>query len=583
MYQTSEAFFEQSKNDTQEIFLRGTINGTRVFTKDHIKSDSFSIKAQSTESTSVKIGTVYTKTLQFILLHGVADDLKGQWRNKEIFIEQGEAINGVIEWVPMGTFFVAEGVWTQQGISIKAYDAMMNFDKEIDFTQTSGQAYDLLSTACTYCNVTFGMTRAEVEALPNGTDTLGVAEDANILYYRDYIGYIACALGGFAEVYRDGKLYIRNYHQTPDDEILINERYKNPSFSDFTSFFSEVTFIGSDGEEHIYNTGEVDGLRLEIGSNPLLQLGLEEVVDAQRQRVTDAVANINYTPFSVTVLTSPYYDLGDVFTFPAGIADGCKGCAMAITYKLGKTTLTGYGENPAYQNAKSSTSKAISRASGSGKDPIVYHTFINSELLTVGSSWQKIGQLGFGVNSQTITEVWHEVIFDLSEETDVKLRYVYDGEILPYNPQTHFSEGGKHLLGTQMWVNVLGQSVHKWEVYAQVTSGTASIAVGNVHILLKGQGLTTNEGQWDGFFTLEDEFTAFEHNALLPTLTETISLVTRHDEIINLSEAFTAFEHQAVLPVLTEEINLISFIPHNYLVTENGDRLVTDDGSPLIT
>lgn len=582
MYPVSNALFTQTKEPVQGVYLQGTIDGRITFFGDHIVKDTYSISAQCTDSTRVTIGTVYTKTLKFVLAHGVADSLRNNWRDKIITISQGQIVNGVMEWVPMGVFKVATGTWTERGISITAYDAMMNFDIDIDFTQTSGQAYDLLSAACQRCDVTLGMTRAEVEALPNGTDTLGISDDATILYYRDYIGYIASALGGFAEIYRDGNLYIRNYHTEVDDTIQRNERFKNPSFSDFQSYFSQVSFIGSDGEEKVYETGLTDGLKLEIGSNPLLQLGLEEVVDEQRQRVADAVAAINYTPFSVSVLSSPYYDLGDVLQFPDGIAEGCIGCCMSIVYKYGRVTLTGYGENPAMQKAKSATSKAISRA-GSKGDPIIYHTFINSELLTINSQWTKVATLGFTVNNQTITEVWHEFILNLSASSTVHVRYVYDGEIIPYSPETIFSESGKHLLGTQMWVNAMGQSAHRWEVYLKVDTGTATIAVGDVHILLKGQGLAGGEGLWDGTIDLNEEFTAFERDIGLPVLEETISLTTARDERIVLSEAFTAFEHNAILPELTEEINLISFIPHDDLVTEDGDNIVTEDGDQIIT
>ena len=582
MYQVSQDFFDQTKNAIQDCYLRGTIEDSIVFTEDHIVKDSYSIQAQSTDSTSVKIGTVYTKTLKFTLFHGVTN-LRGQWQGKKIKIEQGQIVNSRLEWCPMGTFYVAEGVWTPKGINITAYDKMMNFDKDIDFTQTSGQAYDLLTAACETCEVEFGMTRAQVEALPNGTLTLGISEDAQLLYYRDYLGYIAATLGGFAEVYRDEKLYIRNYHQTIDDTISDTERFKNPSFSDFTSYFGQVSVIDSDtGEEEVYDTGNEGGLKLELGNNPLLQLGLEEVVQAERQAVADAVALINYTPFSTTVLTSPYYDLSDVILCTGGIADDYKCCVMAITYSFSKIRLTGYGENPALQNTKSATSKAIARGGG-GKDPIVYHTFINSEKINLGTSWQKVAQLGFTVNSQTITEIWHEFVLDLDQASDVQVRYVYDGNVIPYNPETIFSESGKHLLGTQMWVNALGQQAHRWEVFLKLDSGTGTIAVGDVHVLLKGQGLAGGDGLWDGTFDLNDTFEVFNHTAELPTLTETVSLNTAYPELIVRAETYTAFLHEAVLPTLTEEVNLVSFIPHNNIVTENGDRIVADPASPLIT
>lgn len=586
MYAVSHDLFEQTKKPVQSCYLRGTIDDRIQFAEAHVLKDSYSISCQSTEVTKVTIGTCYTKTLKLTLVHGLADELSDAWRGKKIKIEQGQMIEDEIEWVPMGEFFVDDPVWTVRGMNIKAYDRMMNFDVDVDFTQTSGHAYDLLLMACTRCGVELGMTQAEVEALPNGTDPLGISEDSNIIDYRDLIGYIAQALGGFAEIYRDGKLYIRNYHTAVDDTIQRNERFKNPTFSDFRSFFSEVSFISSvDEQEHIYYTGLSDGLKLELGNNPLLQHGLPETLDQQRQRITDAVAAINYSPFSVSVLTSPYYDLGDVLQFPDGIGANRTGCCMSIIYKFGRVDLKGYGENPAAQKAKSSTSKAISRAASS-RDPIVYHTYVNSEAVEVDSSeWKRLAILGFRVNSSTITEVWHEIIFDLSQGTGVQLRYVYDGSVNSYNPETIFSEAGKHLLGTQMWMNATGGAVHRWEVFAKTTSGTATVDVGDVHVLLKGQGLASVEGSWDGLIECESIFEPFVPEVEFMEFEEDVELETQYPEELEAYSEFDAFEPNVEFMELEDSANAFIQIPHDNIVTEEGDQIITDEdsGDHLVT
>ena len=587
MYPVSQDLFEQTKEAVQNCYLRGTIDDRIQFTEAHVIKDSYSISAQCTEVTKVTIGTAYTKTLKLTVVHGLADELSDAWRGKKITIEQGQIIDEEeqeIEWVPMGTFFVDEPVWTVRGMNIKAYDCMMNFDKEVDFTQTSGHPYELLQLACTTCEVELGMTQAEVEALPNGADPLGISEDSNIIDYRDFIGYIAQALGGFAEIYRDGKLYIRNYHTEKDDTIQRNERFKNPTFSDFRSFFSEVSFISSvDEQEHIYQTGLEGGLKLELGNNPFLQHGLPETLDEQRQEITDAVANINYSPFSVSVLTSPYYDLGDVLQFPDGIGANRKGCCMSIVYKFGRVDLKGYGENPAAQKAKSATNKAISRASSS-RDPIVFHTFINSEKIDVDSTeWKRLAILGFRVNNQTIVEVWHEIIFNLSQGTGVMLRYVYDGTVQTYNPETIFSEGGKHLLGTQAWMNATGGAVHRWEVFAKTTSGTATIAIGHVHVLLKGQGLASAEGSWDGLLECSDTFEVLDPSAEIVELTDTVDLELQNPEPLTPFTEFTPMDPSSEIVQLNDTVNLFTVIPHDNLITDEGDYLVTEDGDHLVT
>ena len=140
MYPIDQDLYDQTKADVQVPHLRGWIEDTIAFTENNILRDTFSINAQCTESTKISIGTVYTKTLKMTLCHGVAN-YRRQWKGKKIVIEQGVEIprlndTPVIKWIPMGTFYASEGVWTPKGINIKAYDDMMKFDKAIDFTQT---------------------------------------------------------------------------------------------------------------------------------------------------------------------------------------------------------------------------------------------------------------------------------------------------------------------------------------------------------------------------------------------------------------------------------------------------------------
>ena len=487
----------------------------------------------------------------------------------------------------MGVFYVAESLWTPKGINIKAYDAMMKFDKDIDFNTTSGAAYSLLSLACTRCGVEFGMTQAQIEAMPNGTSILNLTEGDNIQTWRDLLSEVAYTLGGYAEIYRDGKLYIRNYHQTIDDTITRTERFKAASFSDFNSYFSTISVINKDdGAEKVYNcTGaSANGLKMELGQRPMLNQGTEVYMDAMRQNVADAVGKIAYAPFSAQVLSSFYYDLGDVIKFPGGIGDDCIGCIMSITYTFSATKLSGFGENPALQNSKSATSKALSNLSRAGRsNELTYYTFVNAEAKTIGTSEVSLYSLRFSTAQRTTVEWWHEmkVLSDLDGESSqaLTLAYYLDDELMDYEPVDTWNINGYHTVHLGGWFENVEPSVsHKFEVRAVVSAGTASIGIGDLHVLLKGQAMNASD-KFDGTITLTDEITPFLLGRLIASLTESTFTLDLHRPLpVTVNDTIYTYTLGRLIAPLTEgTVSLrLAFKPFA-IVSDDGLFTIVDD------
>lgn len=586
MYPVEQGFYNETRKAIQRCCLRGTLNDNIPFMDTDIAQGTYSITGQSTESSKVTVGTVYTKTLKMTLLHGVWIS-RGQWLDKKITIEQGVEISGEPSYIPMGVFYVAESLWTPKGINIKAYDAMMKFDKDIDFNTTSGAAYSLLSLACTRCGVEFGMTQAQIEAMPNGTSILNLTEGDNIQTWRDLLSEVAYTLGGYAEIYRDGKLYIRNYHQTIDDTITRTERFKAASFSDFNSYFSTISVINKDdGAEKVYNcTGaSANGLKMELGQRPMLNQGTEVYMDAMRQNVADAVGKIAYAPFSAQVLSSFYYDLGDVIKFPGGIGDDCIGCIMSITYTFSATKLSGFGENPALQNSKSATSKALSNLSRAGRsNELTYYTFVNAEAKTIGTSEVSLYSLRFSTAQRTTVEWWHEmkVLSDLDGESSqaLTLAYYLDDELMDYEPADTWNINGYHTVHLGGWFENVEPSVsHKFEVRAVVSAGTASIGIGDLHVLLKGQAMNASD-KFDGTITLTDEITPFLLGRLIASLTESTFTLDLHRPLpVTVNDTIYTYTLGRLIAPLTEgTVSLrLAFKPFA-IVSDDGLFTIVDD------
>ncbi|MBQ7522780.1 MAG: hypothetical protein IJU14_07900, partial [Clostridia bacterium] len=94
-------------------------------------------------------------------------------------------------------------------LEIKAYDCMLNFEKNFRNKLSSGTPFDFLSLACENCHVPFAHTRTDIEKMPNGKYLYGIYGENDIESWRDLIFYVAQVLGCYCQINRQGKLELR--------------------------------------------------------------------------------------------------------------------------------------------------------------------------------------------------------------------------------------------------------------------------------------------------------------------------------------------------------------------------------------
>lgn len=248
MYSVSSAFKLAMKTPIQEHRLTGTI-GSISFSEVNVVDGSFSISNQSTDTSDVVLGSCYVGELQAEFT-GISIDWS-DWVGKVITPSFGLKIGpGANDWenVPLGVFKVAKATHTQFGVQVTAYDNMIKFDKKFKkstFLNVSGM-YNIISRICTNCGVTLGMTRAQIEALPNGSRS-GIriygsegkkSEFANdIQTHRDLLFWCAQTLGCFATINRAGQLEFRPYNQTVVDNISDAHRIEGATFEDYITHY----------------------------------------------------------------------------------------------------------------------------------------------------------------------------------------------------------------------------------------------------------------------------------------------------------------------------------------------------------
>lgn len=508
MYSVSADYLTAMTTNARAHRLSGTVNGTS-FTGQNVIRNSLSIKNQFCPATAIELGGVYIGELDLTFTESFATsmNIRGSWKGVTITASIGvELANDSFEDIPMGTFTIESAKWSDAGLQIVAYDNMAKFDETLNITSTVGAPYDFLNYVCTLCGVSLGMTRAEVEALPNGTEITSFSRLSTIETHRDLISAVAVFCGCFATINRSGELVLIPLPDTASVTATIpaSLRYST-SFSDFTSYYTSLKVEDDEGVIDYYDNTNVGGLTMDIGANPLLQDGLDATIDRRCQAIIDGVANFHAVPFSATILPNPAYDLGDVISFTGGIGQGSVGCVMSITHKMDSTTIEGYGENPAASAAVTSLSKQVSsNAKKNDSNSLQYYTFTNASELTIDSTLCKLFEIKFETSSETTVEMWHELktLNDLDGADTQSIHYYWylDGtEEVPFNePIDTFGEDGIHTEPHPYWIlAVSGGQVHSWEVWAECDNGTATIGVSDLHALLKGQKLVA-EIAFDG-------------------------------------------------------------------------------------
>lgn len=567
MYNTTEAYKSAAHAPIQHWKIRGTVNN-RTIPPECFVQGSVEVTCQASESTDVTLGGRFISELEMSLM-GQPDFIPGsylplgygQWQGAVINLEVGLDVTHEegFEWIPLTPFTVTEAEWSANGVHLKAVDNMAKFDKPATFSTTSGTLYQLASFLCSKSGVQFGMSNYECSLLPNGNRTLGLDPNGqgSLKTYRDILSWLAQAVGCFATIDRYGKLVFRRF---TGDTIDINntqgwERYVGGSWSDYTTHYTGISVTNIEGQTTSYYHVDPDnGATMNLGANPFLQLGLEEVVEAMREDVLTEVEQIQFTPFDVTLPPDPSIDLGDHIKFAhiKGMTGGERpiGVIMAYTWRFNSgIELEGFGKNPSLASAQSKNDKVISGILGDMNRTVIrYFAYENADQIDLGSTEVQAALIAFGNSSETDVDIWHEFKLnaDVTGSTMQVYAYYYLDDVLQdYQPIDTISEDGYHILNLNYHIsNLPANSLHSWKVRLKTVGGTAEIAEGDAHVVLSGVNLGAGS-EWDGVIRADDQIPAYNINGIgivTPTDGVVISLgvplpVTLSDQIaaVNLN------------------------------------------------
>lgn len=592
MYPVSVAFLEAMKRPVQHSRVRGNIKTfawNYLFTESNIQQGTFNLTNQCSDNDNVQIGTVYVGELNATFV-GMGMQ---RYSLQDAVITPIYSLLTDNGWedVPLGVFRINEANWTQWGVEVVAYDNMILFDKGLHITSTSGTLYDLVMLACNACGVQNGMTEEYMTALPNGDIVLSTYPENDIETYRDLISWCAQTAGCFATMNRSGQLVFKRYGIDPVDTIDTYNRLSGAKFSDFETRYTGMSCVNIEEKTTTYYTmGYDDGLTYNLGSNPLLQFGTEEMIQNNRLAILEALRIIKYVPCEVSMIGSPAYDLGDIIQFVDGIADGNRiSCVTKYDWTLnGDYRMTCVGQNPALASAKSKTDKNISGLmSQADEDPMKYYNFMNATELEIRDGYKKeVMYFRYIATKATHIDFHAEIKFTIETteaesgntytENDAIVKvtyYIDDGEITDYHPIDTYTDGVflMHLLRT--WYSSSGLYT-KFSVAIEMQGGKMFIDRGDCHAYISGQGLVGEEG-WDGDVHVDQSFVKYNFRDALKEYSDTVSSSAMTPSGGTINQQFSKIHFGNAIKGISESVSSCSL--HKFSVPYNRDDMDYDN------
>lgn len=347
MYNVSDTYKELIKAPVRYTGISGAArlrDGTIIhLTDDNIAAGSLSITQKMNGRGDFRPGGVYSGELSCSLkgFAGKTSDLDGAAiRLAFILYHDSDMQAAKSETVPLGRFYVDGSSIKRRNdtVTLSAFDGMALFD--VEATERSGTLYELVCGACSAAGVSFGMTQAEFEALPNAAQTAKI-NTARIQTERDLLMYVGMMTASFARISRSNELEFvpltceRNDGGVivPVREIAGNIRF-NTDFSDDTTCIAKL-FTRRNGAA-VYSTREISAggseklAVMELNENPLLaELSDDEVAAVLNNELLQMYKCLNRV-FDSSFTGDPALEIGDYVRLRGGAIDTDRGYATGM-------------------------------------------------------------------------------------------------------------------------------------------------------------------------------------------------------------------------------------------------------------
>lgn len=355
MQNVSEKYKQYMQRKSIVSMWYGTVTfegGSSIsFTGANIDQNKSKITRQCVSGENLEIGNVFSAELRLSLRDSSTWKISDKSYN---FYDAEIAIwfrlfydDNTHEDVFCGRYTITEAERTYHTVTLTAYDNANLFSKKLTDVYTGNWTpYDALSVVCSQCGVTFGMTSAQVDALPNGNRTdlkMNVYKKGSS--YKDILGNICTILGSNAICNREGRLVLVQYGAASVRAIGAGQRY-NSSYVDYQGHYTSIYALNEKGEVDEYTSTDppVAGLRelsMNIGKNILLNKYKETSTVHDRStiidNILDNISGLKYSPCNVTMPVDPSIDIADMVSLIGGEITGAYVLTLDTAVDTSKT------------------------------------------------------------------------------------------------------------------------------------------------------------------------------------------------------------------------------------------------------
>lgn len=512
MYSVSNDYLDKITSSSREVSWYGSIklaSGTIVtFDTSNIASGGLSVNYDVSSDENPSIGNAFAGELRLNLYTDI--DRYSLYGAQVTAYFRLYLTENTYEDVPLGVFYITEAERTTNMVSIVAYDGMTKLDSvKVAEDKSGSYPYEWIKAVVERGGLQLGNTSAEIGAMPNGNEQITFTQNSDpitSMSCRDALGYLSAVVCANAFIGRDGKVYIKGYDDAEVATIGADGRFSS-SIADYTTRYTAVSLtISSTNATEYYAEATDDGLTFALGTNPFLQSGSSAEHETVCRNILNGLSVIEYVPFSMGLPVRPELDIMDVLMLTGNQATSSIGAITSLDFSSsGSMNVECTGANPLFMGVKTKAEKTIQQINNTVAKEINQMSVVqNSSSVTCGENTEtSILTYNFEVTQEentTMVDV-SVVMTSSASETEVDdvytlsdivahLSFYVDGsEISVYSPEFIVDEG-KDTMTFNYSLSGLSVGAHQFDVRLTVDGGSGSIAVGDVHEMLWGYGIT---------------------------------------------------------------------------------------------
>lgn len=509
MLNVSEEYLIHSREADRVVNIRGSITkygAVTDITQEDISAGSVSTVSKAVGGTSFNIGEVFVDSLQ-ITLGGEDLSKWGDLSNSELHMEYGQELGtpNDFEWLSLGYWDIPfDGIKVfSKTVQVTANSRMVRFDKSLGGVVTSGKPYEILNWICLFCDMELGVLEAEVNAMPNGNQTVSLPADSGCETYRDLLMWVVSMLAGFATISRDGKLVVKQF----SGDVVYNVNKHTIASSSYAEDVIDIQNVEMSLGDSFFSVDSTvpQSKTLTLDSNPLF---LSNEISAVRlNRVTairDAISSLGYLPFKIEFNGDASLEVGDHIT----IGDSDRDCLItSILWKYrGKCTLEGafYSNN----NTKKQSVKGSSGGGSGGGDASNHFSvtrYENAGDIDIKSAFKQVFVLSYELEANSVPQLCFLAVMDVVEAGTFELQLTYDNATLYLSPKQYCQVGYHNYMITLNLVARDAQMVHTLRGRMRSVGGEAHIAIAHINASVTGWGIASSVIEWDGKLDLQDD------------------------------------------------------------------------------